>query len=155
MPSNEPPARTRAVIELHCQDRDGVVRVVPDDQDQMLLSVRDAIEACRAFDDQLRFGRQFDQLLQRLGEWVRERQASVRSAYLTARDFGLLFLLVRRGGQYDEALEESLTDLDLEVANDPDYSLIRLDVLAVPEVSAESLRSFLPLPITLEHHANG
>ena len=51
--------------------------------------------------------------------------------------------MVQQEVKYDETLDDELTDLDLEVANDDDYNLIRLNVQNLPRASDESVESFL------------
>ena len=82
-------------------------------------------------------------LLQGLAEWIHTRVDMLSDAYLTVRDAGLLFVVVRKIRRYDSDFEDKLTDLDVEVANNPDYNLIKMDVLALPNSSDESIKSFV------------
>jgi hypothetical protein len=143
------------IIELHCEDREGRVRVVLPDRHVMVMPIEAAVQACGAFKDQIVFSGQFQLLLDRLAGWIQQRRPIIESAYLTVRDAGLLFVVVRKDHSYDSAFEDQLTDLDLEIANDPDYSLIRLNVLTLPCVSQESVRSFLAAGNTFKYQTNG
>ena len=67
------------------------------------------------------------------------------------RDSGILFLVV----QSNKGDDKSLTDLDLDVANDDDYNLMKMDVQSLPLVSEESVRSFLSADNTLRYNLNG
>lgn len=131
------------VVELHFEDAGGHVRIVPPDRDLMTMPVKTAIEACRAFNDQLTFRDQFDLLLEKLGQWLSDRRTAVADAYVTTRDAGLLFVVIQQEKNRDPELDEALTDLDLEIANDEDFSHIPLSVLALPHVDQASIRSFL------------
>ena len=144
-----------AVIDLHFEDRDGRVKVVPPNRDIMVIPVEEAIAACRAFKDQIEFGDQFKLLLERLGDWILERKPFLREAFVVVRDQGLLFLVVMDGVSFDSPFEDELTDLDIEIANNDDYRLIRLDVLALPKCSGDSVNSFLASGKTFKYRLNG
>jgi hypothetical protein len=137
------PASQREFIELHFENQDGKVRVAPADRDMLVMSVNSAVEACRAYRDQIVFNDQFHLLLSRLGQWVRERAAKIANAFLTTRDDGILFLIVMKEKQFDGEFEEELTQLDIDIANDGDFALIRLSVHAVPNCTEDEFRSFL------------
>jgi ribosome recycling factor len=72
------------------------------------------------------------------------------SAYLTLRDSGLLFLVVIRGKEFNSDVEQAITDLDLEIAQDNDYSLIRLGVHVLPECDRENILAFLSRQMVIE-----
>lgn len=129
------------VVRLHWQDdRDVLIRM--EDNDLFTMHVSEAIEACRAYQSQEDFKDQFQELLRNLAEWVRQRTTKLQRALLTVRDTGVLFLIVQRGCPLDEELSNELTDLDLHIANATDFSLIRLDVMLLPEVSNEGVLCF-------------
>ena len=145
----------RAIVELHFENRDGQVTVVHPDNHVMAMSVGEAIEACRAFNKQIEFKIQFDTLLQRLAEWLREHSEFFDRAFLTTRDSGLLFLVVTKEKTFNEKLEEDLTELDLEIANDADFTLIRLAVHAIPYCTDDEANSFLSKDLALRFVARG
>jgi hypothetical protein len=142
-------------IDLHFEHGTGQVRVIPPDKDLMILSVKEAIEACRAFNDQIHFKSQFDLLLNALGAWINARRGKISQAFLTTRDAGLLLLIVTKSVQYDAEFESELTELDIETANDGDYSLIPLSVLAIPACPADSVHSFLSRKMVLRFVIDG
>lgn len=131
------------IVELHCEDRDGRVRVVFPDKHIMVLPTEAAVRACGAFKDQITFQDQFYHLHQRIAEWLKDHKDLVERAYLTVRDNGLLFLVVQNETRYNDVVEEALSDLDLLIANDDDFRLIRFDVQSLPLTSEESTTSFL------------
>lgn len=144
------------MVDLHLEaTEDGRVKVTGPDKHTMVLSIEAAVQACRALKDQILFSDQFSLLLNRLAEWVRDRQPKLKAAYLTVCDTGLLFVTVRNTRKYDTAFEDELTELDLEIANDSVYDLIRFDVLGLPDVPQESVRSFLSTKNTLRYPVNG
>jgi len=143
-----------SVIELHFENREGIIRVVPPSRDLMIIPVEMAIEACRAYRQQIVFKGQFDMLVDFLGRWIGGRPEQISDAYLTIRDAGLLFLVVHRATSYDDVFENALTDLDLEIANDGDYNLINLSVLGLPPVDEESVHTFLSKKMVIRYQAN-
>jgi hypothetical protein len=142
-------------IELHFEDDSGKVRVTPGDDTLLLLSVEEAIKACRAFKKQLEFKSQFDHLLNALWAWIKPRREKVCQAYLTTRDAGLLFLVVTQAAERDEEFEADITELDIQVANDAAYHLIDLSVLVIPNCPRESVYSFLSRKMALRFVPDG
>lgn len=102
-----------------------------------------AARACRASQKAEFFNNQFQRLLSTLRDWLDGHRTKVRAAYLTVRDRDLLFLCVQKEARFDPELTDSLTELDLHIANDPEFELIDLEVMAVPPLSAESLQAVL------------
>jgi hypothetical protein len=143
------------MIELHCQDRQGRVRVVLPDKHVMVMTVETAAQACGAFKNLILFGDQFKMLLDTLAKWLKDRIDAVKCAYLTIRDANLLFVVVLQNGSYDGEMEDQFTDLDLEIANDSAYDLINLDVLGLPSCSEEAHASFLAVGKTIRFRMNG
>lgn len=142
------------IIELHFQNEGGQVRIVPPDRDVMAMPIEMAIEACRAFRSQIRFKDQFDLLVNRLAAWIGQWRSELAAAYLTIRDFGLLFLVVTRSKEFHSQIEEAVTDLDLEIAQDDDYDLIRLAMHVLPICDPELVQSFLSRDMALQFNVN-
>lgn len=82
-----------------------------------------------------------------LEAWASQRVDAVREVFLVLKGDHFQFLVVLKGTVHDDALEDALTDLDLSVAQNPDFDLINLSVLALPAFAEDVIRSFLP------HHA--
>lgn len=59
-----------------------------------------------------------------------------------------MFLVVKRQPLYEEALEDALSALDVELAHDQDIRC-RVDVVALPPTSEESLQTFLSTGLAL------
>ena len=144
-----------SVIELHFENREGRVRVVPPDNDVMAMPVEMAVAACQAFKTQILFKDQFDQLLETLGEWIGDRREKIADAFLTVRDSGLLFLVVTHGKHQDDELESALTELDLEIAHDKDFGLITLGVHAIPQGRPDATASFVSKKMVLRFVSDG
>lgn len=125
-------------------NKNGSVVVTPADQDRFIVTVQEAVVACRDAKEILEYRRQLvDRLVPTLKSWLEARRPKVRKAFLTIRDSGLLFLVVRKEAAVDGEFTDQLTALEVDVANDAALNMIRMDVLALPDVSEDGLRSFL------------
>ena len=109
--------------------------------------------ACQRHKEITAFQQQFCELLNRLGTWLKANAGKVHKSFVTVRDGGLLFLLVRNSVAFDAELEDALTDLDLATAQDSAFDLIELNVLALPMASEESYRTFLAPSFTWAYDA--
>ncbi len=134
------------IIQLDARDG-GTVTVTPTDEDRFNLRVSEAISACKKWVADAQEKQRFSMLLKRLQAWVLER-SDLRDAFLTLRETGLLFLAVKKTARYDDALEDALSALDVELANDQDIRF-EIDVMALPPVTEESMQSFLSPVLTL------
>jgi hypothetical protein len=61
----------------------------------------------------------------------------------------MLFVVILRSESFDGPVEDDLTDLDIEIAQDPGLDLIRLDVLALPG------RALPPIPRGVDDPMSG
>lgn len=130
-------------IQLRWSERTRRVTVSPADQDLFVVSVQEAIEACRAHAHRKKFEHQFKALLGILAEWVDKRREQIRNAIVTLQEDAVLFLVVRKEMGYDRTFEDDLTRLDMEVAQHPNLDVVRLTVLALPNCSDEALAGFI------------
>lgn len=121
------------------------------DGDMFFVAMTDAAQACRAIDKFKDFRPQFSTLLETLDQWIESHRDKVRSAYLTIRDHDMLFVVMQKQRQFDPELADSLTDLDLAIANSDDLSLIDVDVMAIPFVSDDSAKAFLSSGNVITH----
>ncbi|MEA2064510.1 MAG: hypothetical protein U9P14_12475 [Gemmatimonadota bacterium] len=136
-------ATTPAIVQLCWVEKDKTVTVTPEDENRFVTNVEHAIKACKAYNEQIRFGRQFKELLEKLACWINLYQEKTELSIVTIRDSRLLFVVVRKDTAYDEEIESSLIDLDISIANDPELNLIKLSVIDLPNCSPESLMGFL------------
>ncbi len=114
------------------------------DGDRFFVAVADAARACQVFDKARDFANQFQELANiTLPGWIEQHKDRIESAHITIRERDVLFLVVQKQVEFDRALSDALTELDLVVANSPNLNLIDLEVLAVPAVSRESCKAFL------------
>jgi len=130
-------------IYLDYADGASKVTVTPKNEDRFVMSVRDAAEACQMAHDRDAFVKQFEALLARLAQWLKEHADNFCEAFVTIRDSGLLFVVLRDGARFDANFEDTLTDLDLEIAQDSKFDHIDLNVLSLPKTSETAYSSFL------------
>jgi len=138
MSTNAPP-----IIRLHHSDGGEQIEVVTNKNDVIYLTVEAAIKACKDQVEREDFTQQFDDLLDKLREWIELQKQDIAEAYVTLRDTGLLFLVVSKTRRFNQALEDALTELDVFVAQSEGFNLIQLSVLALPAADRDSIDSFL------------
>jgi hypothetical protein len=135
--------KAQPFIRLRHQDKDAEVHIETEEEDRFVLTVGAAIQACKAFGEMEEFTKQFRKLRAKLTGWLQEHGEGIADAFLTVRDSALLLLVVRQSEAFHQEFEDALTDLDVAVAQDDEFSLIRLNVLGLPRGSEESIQSFL------------
>ena len=145
--------KSESPLQLTWSQKDRKVVLSAEDNDRFVLTVEEAIAACRVYDPsgRARLQTQFKRLLDLLGEWVGDHSEKIEKAFLTVRDRGLLFLVMMNQVQYDPALEDDLTELDLQIANEPDFQDFSVSVLALPECGADAYLSFINPQLSLEY----
>ncbi|HQU41608.1 MAG: hypothetical protein B7Z73_00555 [Planctomycetia bacterium 21-64-5] len=130
------------VQQLNWSEQSGAIVVVPQNQARFKVKLNRAVEILQQSHNAAKFAIQFELLLAMLARWIKGRD-DLQNAFITIRDGALLFVAVRQECEYDEAFEDELSRLDLEIANDVDLDLIGMDVMALPPVSEDALRPFL------------
>lgn len=146
-------ARTQS-IQLNWEQKDGELVVIPSDQDRFMIKVGKAIQLLRQSEREEEFSQQFDLLLKELATWLQDHDGRWQSAFLTAGDSSLRFIVVRKQVKFEGDITDSLSDLGVAIVNDPDLDLIKLSTRALPQVSEEALQSFLDPSFTLEYNGD-
>lgn len=132
-------------IQFRMDDPDVAgVTVHPGDGDVFSLTKQMIARSGRIAYQIEEFARQLADLKRDLTQWVAARADSIAEAYLVLKGEYFQFLVVMRGKAYDGALEDALTELDIAIAQNSDYDLIQLSVLAIPAFGEDVIRSFLP-----------
>lgn len=144
------PLKTNVIRLGHLDPKSQLL--VERDGDRLVLSPEEAINACVSHDQAKEmiarrdmFLRQTRMLTDKLFQWVEDRKEKVAEGYLQTRSDCQMFLIVLTGSEYDPAIERELTDLTIEVAGDPAFSMLRLDVQALPKCEPDDVRSFIDL----------
>jgi len=124
-------------------ETNGRVIVTPQDSDRFVVTIQEAVATCQTAGEVLRYRHAFSEVLMpRLTEWLECHRTQVRKAFLTVRDGGLLFLVIRKKAECDPEFTAELAEFDMEVAQDSNLDLICLEVMALPDVSDEVALSF-------------
>ena len=81
-------------------------------------------------------------LISVLKKWCKENENKIKKAYFTKDylildDRSLLFLIQTNSSKYDDSFEESLTNLDLKIANDHKYKNMKMDVQSWPDIEED------------------
>lgn len=147
-------AGAQPVVQLRWELRDDLIVVTPYDQDRFAIKVNRAIEILQQANRREEFERQFNLLLRELASWLNGRR-DVEKAIVTHRDGALSFVVVRKGAEYDEAFEDALSDLDFDLARDPDLNLIRMNAVGLPQVSESALAAFVDPDFALSYLTHG
>lgn len=120
--------------------------VVMKDGDKFVVGYTEAAKACRAAEKMKDFVPQLTEVLKKLGNWAAQRKDQIHSAMLSPGEHGLLFLVMQKDVPFDQQLTDDLTDLDLEIAQNPSFALVRVEVLAIPRVDKETATAFISSP---------
>lgn len=152
MPATEQTnVRDQVPIQLSWEHKDGDIVVTPSNHDRFLIKVGRAIELLRQHQREEQFEKQFQLLQKQLVRWLERHQGQWHQAFLTAGESTLRFIVVRRAARFDADLTDALSDLGVEIANDPDLDLIKLATRALPMASEEAVQSFLDPSFTIEY----
>ncbi len=138
-----------SVLQLDWRMENGLITVTPMDQSRFVIKVRRAVEILQQADRVELFEKQFDVLLTSLAQWL-EQRSDIAFAFLTQREGALAFVVVRTDSKFDDQFEDSLSDLDYRIANDPDLNLLKMDAIGLPLVSRDAVNSFLDDAFALE-----
>ena len=138
-----PTVQERSIILLD-ESRPGKVCIVSRDEDRFVITVEEAVRSCKASDKSIQFCRQFEKLaLEVLPKWTGEHKDFVASVNLTVRPAGLLLVVMQNQVEMNPELGEALSELDIEIASDPSFDLIKLEVVLLPQVDREVASAFL------------
>lgn len=139
-------------VELDWFDRPEELRVNPRDHNRFSIQIDRAIKILQLANDS---EKQMNLLLSRLGVWIRKNETSIEAAFVTLRDGAIAFIAVSRQPRYDDALEDAISDLDLDIANDPELTSLRVNMMVLPPASLEALSSFLDTRFRLRYRGKG
>lgn len=149
------PTQNEPVV-LNIQRTDRQVVVIPQDGDRFCMRVDQAVLACKVFNDYVdRFRDQVNYLKDVLGRWIDTHTANVDKAFLTLRDGRFYLLLVMKGYEFDDELEDAISDLLLSVSKDPLCNLIEFSAQALPSCDEDCYMSFCTPEWTVEYRVKG
>lgn len=136
----QPVSSDDSIVEIDWYEDGDLIKVNPRSQQRFEIH---KIRAIKLLEDAVGAASQLDFLLQKLGQWNAQNREKLSRAYLTVRDDRFAFLAISRISSSDDDLEDSISDLDFELANDPDLNLIKLNTLVLPPTSDEAIDVFL------------
>lgn len=131
----------------HEDDVTGVV-VETNEEDRFVLSLQDAIQACRSIEKANEYLSQLSGVFRRLTTWLNERPEKIDRAYLSLSGDGLDFTIVQRSNRFDPEIDEPLVDLDISIAKSEEFNLITLDVMSLPYCDEDNVLSFVKPRLT-------
>lgn len=135
---------SRSWISLpHDGDAPDGYLVTTETGDRFVLSHDELVRACRVADKWKEFLAQFKEFIKKLDSWLEIHASKIRDAYLTFGSGKLDLVVIQRAKEFDQNLDKSLVEFDIEIASNSQFDLIRLDVLVLPDGPEESLRSFV------------
>lgn len=91
--------------------------------------------------EQRRFQTQLNLLLSELAKWLQVRHEAVDTAYLSTHEGSLLFLLVASSEEYPDALRDELTDLEIELTNEPGLDMLSVRCMLLPRPAGPGAHS--------------
>jgi hypothetical protein len=121
----------------------GRVLISPKEGEPFGLSIDDVVAACRSQENIASFTEQVCDLLDRVAKWLGERASEIHKAYFGLEPDGAVVAVVRQDKRFNPDFETALSELDLSIADDPTFNLIKLRVFALPFCSDETVASFV------------
>ncbi|MCL2709300.1 MAG: hypothetical protein FWE95_00330 [Planctomycetaceae bacterium] len=126
------------------------VLVHPADDDKSVVSASDAVLAILGWgsisaeisvlNEQLR------SLLGKLQQWSRKHSDRIHRSDVQVRSFrDILFVAMQKSIPYDDDLMGEMSELDIDIFNDPNFSEICLNTLVIPRCSIDSMQAFVNL----------
>lgn len=136
------------VIRLDQTPRDGKVWTFDHNDNRVLMTVEQVMNACRLYNRNASLADvhfQVKALWERIGLWLKAHSDSVQKAcFAFPNPSGRVNLLVfQRGVEFNEKLSDDLTELDIEVSNHEAFSLIKLSVQLLPELPDDQVDAIL------------
>lgn len=129
-----------ATVELDWFERGDLVSVTPRNQQRFEIHKDRAIRILQLNHEA---GKQISLLLDKLALWLTRNTEKVHSAILTVRDERFLFLVISKVAEMDDDLEDSVSEIDFDVANDSDLEVLKMNAIVLPQASREALDSFV------------
>lgn len=142
------PELSTNAVEVDWFDETEVIDVNPRDKQRFQIQKDRAIALLQLATNA---DAQLGLLLRKLAEWMRSNSASVTTAYLTLRDGRFSFVVISKTPQCDDALEDAVSNIDFEIANDPDLDVVRMNAIVLPPASSTAISSFIDPRFQLQY----
>ena len=149
--TNNPETASNA-IEVDWFGEAEIIEVNPRDQQRFQIQKDRAISLLQLATNA---DAQLALLRRKLGEWMRTHSSSIKTAFLTLRDHRFSFVVISRTPLCNDELEDAVSDVDLQIANDPDLDAVKMNAIVLPPASIEAIGSFLDNRFLLEYRVRG
>jgi hypothetical protein len=134
-------------VVIRLKSSDGSRVWVHDGGKEILMTSEQVVRACIAYNKMAELTdiqAQVEALAARVGKWCFDHKDQINGAYVSTGVMGkLLFLVVLKGKAFNQEVTDSLTHLDIELAMSQAYSLLKISVRAIPEVSQAEIEAIL------------
>jgi hypothetical protein len=125
--------------KFHITDKDGSIEstVLADDLYAMFQQFQTGNIAFMRQQVQI----EITDIVKQIQQWVKQNESRIAEWELYQRSgimrdyFRMQFTVVHKGLDYDDILAKQLSSLNIAIANNPQYKIVRVDVLMVPDAS--------------------
>lgn len=138
-------------LHLNFQSVQQVV-VTGNDGDRWVTTVREAAQACRSALDQEAWQHEFEGFLGKIHQWATQHAQDVSAAFVGVSSEGLTGVIVTKGQEYRQDLDDAITALDIELAKN--FPSCRADVLQSPEGEPETRIPYISLERAVQVYGN-
>lgn len=121
--------KTPAPIRLNFRSEERIV-VEPDDKDRFVVTMKEAALACKRVENVKEWQDDFDRFLVYLEKWAETHANLVNSVFVNVGDGALTILVCTLNESYDTGLDDTITDLDLELVQK--FPWLVAEVMQVP-----------------------
>ena len=127
-------------IRLNFKDTKTFVLVTPEDEDRFITTAAEAAQACQQAQHMLEWKREFDELLRHIHVWGCNHATEVSRIYMAFSNDGLKVFVLTQGGDYNFDFDDTVSELDIELAKA--FSRCPTDIMQLPETPVGALTSF-------------
>lgn len=136
----EEPRAKDGPIRLDFRKANTPVLVRAADSDAFVVTMAQAVSACRQVEHATQWKRSFDAFLAHLHRWSVDNRATVASTFVAPSANGLDVYLVTHGDNHRPEFDDATTRLDIELSKQ--FPNCPSHVMHLPDEGVESLASF-------------
>jgi len=123
------------------------VMIETNDDDRFIVQIKDITDALKITNKVKVNDERIKYLLKKIFKWG-SAQTEIQKAFITYRDLCLRLIIIKEEAHLDEELLDSLAELDIEIANDPELEQFPFDSLALPCEINDEIETFLNPDLT-------
>ena len=132
-----------APLELSYCSGPNEISVLSEDLDRFSVKKDRAIQVLQADHRREIVEKQFNLIFQIMRKWLPGFKSQIDRAYVTTKNGCLFIVVVSSQAQYDEKLQDAVSDIEYTMSNDVNLDLIRIESIVLPLTSDEALASFM------------